>query len=53
MRDVFCTIMKTDILKGSSMYQGYGIALSGVVLYSVLVVHLGGYDGAYKTNLLH
>ncbi len=48
MRDVFCSIWKTDGLKG--MYQGYGIALSGVVLYRAL--HLGGYD-ACKTELLH
>eukprot|EP00979_Chaetoceros_neogracilis_P009903 scaffold2288_cov225-Chaetoceros_neogracile.AAC.2 len=48
MRDVFCTIWKTDGWRG--MYQGYGIALSGVVLYRAL--HLGGYD-ACKTELLH
>jgi Mitochondrial carrier protein. len=48
MRDVFCSIWKSDGLKG--MYQGYGIALSGVVLYRAL--HLGGYD-ACKTELLH
>jgi solute carrier family 25 (adenine nucleotide translocator) protein 4/5/6/31 len=32
------------------MYQGYGIALGGIVLYRAL--HLGGYD-ACKTELLH
>jgi solute carrier family 25 (adenine nucleotide translocator) protein 4/5/6/31 len=48
MRDVFCTIWKTDGLKG--MYQGFGVALTGVVLYRAL--HLGGYD-ACKTELLH
>jgi solute carrier family 25 (adenine nucleotide translocator) protein 4/5/6/31 len=48
MRDVFTSIWKSDGLKG--MYQGYGIALSGVVLYRAL--HLGGYD-ACKTELLH
>jgi len=48
MRDVFCSIWKTDGWRG--MYQGYGIALSGVVLYRAL--HLGGYD-ACKTELLH
>lgn len=48
MRDVFCTIWKTDGFKG--MYQGYGIALTGVVLYRAM--HLGGYD-ACKTELLH
>jgi len=44
MRDVFCGIWKTDGLRG--LYQGYGIALGGVVLYRAL--HLGGYD-ACKT----
>jgi solute carrier family 25 (adenine nucleotide translocator) protein 4/5/6/31 len=48
MRDVFCTIWKTDGWRG--MYQGYGIALTGVVLYRAL--HLGGYD-ACKTELLY
>lgn len=48
MRDVFCSIWKSDGLKG--MYQGYGIALSGVILYRAL--HLGGYD-ACKTELIH
>ena len=48
MRDVFFKILKTDGIKG--IYQGYGIALSGVVLYRAL--HLGGYD-ACKTELLH
>jgi solute carrier family 25 (adenine nucleotide translocator) protein 4/5/6/31 len=40
MRDVLISIWKTDGLRG--YYQGYGIALSGVVLYRAL--HLGGYD---------
>lgn len=48
MRDVFCTIWKTDGLRG--LYQGYGIALTGVVIYRAL--HLGGYD-ACKTELMH
>ena len=48
MRDVFFGIYKTDGLRG--MYQGYGIALGGVVLYRAL--HLGGYD-ACKTEVLH
>jgi len=48
MRDVFCAIWKTDGVKG--LYQGYGIALSGVVLYRAL--HLGGFD-ACKTELLY
>ena len=48
MRDVFCGIWKTDGIRG--LYQGYGIALSGVVVYRSL--HLGGYD-AVKTEILH
>ena len=48
MRDVFLNIWKADGIRG--MYQGYGIALSGVCLYRAL--HLGGYD-ACKTELLH
>jgi len=48
MRDVFCGIWKTDGLRG--LYQGYGIALGGVVLYRAL--HLGGYD-ACKTELIY
>lgn len=48
MRDVFFKISKTDGIRG--MYQGYSIALSGVVIYRAL--HLGGYD-ACKTELLH
>ena len=48
MRDVCATIWKTDGWRG--LYQGYGIALSGVVLYRAL--HLGGYD-AVKTEILH
>ncbi len=40
MKDVFTSIWKTDGIRG--MYQGYGIALSGVVLYRAL--HLGGFD---------
>jgi len=48
MRDVFCGIWKTDGVKG--LYQGYGIALGGVVLYRAL--HLGGFD-ACKTELMY
>jgi solute carrier family 25 (mitochondrial adenine nucleotide translocator), member 4/5/6/31 len=48
MRDVFYSIMKTDGIKG--VYQGYGIAISGVILYRAM--HLGGYDNI-KTELLH
>lgn len=48
MRDVFCSIMKTDGIKG--LYQGYGIAISGVILYRAM--HLGGYDNI-KTEVLH
>ena len=46
MRDVFCTTWKTDGIRG--FYQGYGIALGGVVVYRAL--HLGGYE-ACKTEL--
>jgi solute carrier family 25 (adenine nucleotide translocator) protein 4/5/6/31 len=48
MRDVFLGIWKSDGIKG--FYQGYGIALSGVMVYRAL--HLGGYD-ALKTEILH
>lgn len=48
MRDVFFKILKTDGIRG--IYQGYGIALTGVVIYRAL--HLGGYD-ACKTELLY
>eukprot|EP00581_Thalassiosira_minuscula_P027992 CAMPEP_0183750338 /NCGR_PEP_ID=MMETSP0739-20130205/1007_1 /TAXON_ID=385413 /ORGANISM="Thalassiosira miniscula, Strain CCMP1093" /LENGTH=402 /DNA_ID=CAMNT_0025986337 /DNA_START=1 /DNA_END=1209 /DNA_ORIENTATION=+ len=48
MRDVFWSIWKVD--GGKGFYQGYGIALAGVVLYRAL--HLGGYD-AIKTEILH
>lgn len=47
MRDVLMSIWKTDGFRG--YYQGYGIALSGVVLYRAL--HLGGYD-VCKTELV-
>ncbi|EED93518.1 predicted protein [Thalassiosira pseudonana CCMP1335] len=48
MRDVFKSIWKADGWRG--FYQGYGIALAGVVVYRAL--HLGGYD-AVKTEILH
>ncbi len=48
MRDVFFSIWKSDGIRG--LYQGYGIALSGVVVYRAL--HLGGFD-ACKTELLY
>jgi len=48
MRDVFSVIWKADGLKG--MYQGYGIALFGVVFYRA--IHMGGYD-ACKTELIY
>ena len=48
MRDVCSSIWKVDGWRG--FYQGYGIALAGVVLYRAL--HLGGYD-AVKTEILH
>lgn len=48
MRDVFSSILRADGWRG--LYQGYGIALAGVVLYRAL--HLGGYD-AVKTEILH
>jgi len=46
MRDVFLSTIRYDGLKG--LYQGYGIALGGVVIYRAL--HLGGYD-ALKTEI--
>ncbi|KAL7477073.1 hypothetical protein ACHAW6_002885 [Cyclotella cf. meneghiniana] len=48
MRDVYRTIWHADGWRG--FYQGYGIALAGVVVYRAL--HLGGYD-AVKTEILH
>jgi solute carrier family 25 (adenine nucleotide translocator) protein 4/5/6/31 len=48
MRDVFNSIWKTDGIRG--MYQGYGIALTGIIIYRAL--HLGGYD-ACKTEMKH
>lgn len=48
MRDVFSAIWNTDGIRG--IYQGYGIALFGVILYRAL--HLGGYD-AFKTELTY
>lgn len=48
MRDVFFKIVKTDGIRG--IYQGYGIALTGIVIFRAL--HLGGYD-ACKTEILH
>eukprot|EP00536_Pseudo-nitzschia_multiseries_P004860 jgi/Psemu1/189112/e_gw1.85.148.1 len=48
MRDVLRQIWTTDGMRG--LYQGYGIALAGVVVYRAL--HLGGYD-ACKTEVLH
>ena len=48
MRDVLCITLKSDGIKG--IYQGYGIALFGVVVYRAL--HLGGYD-ACKTEIAH
>ena len=48
MRDVCSSIWKVDGWRG--FYQGYGIALAGVVLYRAF--HLGGYD-AVKTEILH
>lgn len=47
MRDVFMSTLRSDGVRG--LYQGYGIALSGVVVYRAL--HLGGYD-ALKTEIL-
>lgn len=47
MRDVFQRTVQMDGLRG--LYQGYGIALAGVVVYRAL--HLGGYD-ALKHDLL-
>ena len=40
MRDVLGKIWTSDGIRG--LYQGYGIALAGVVVYRAL--HLGGYD---------
>ena len=48
MRDLLGAIWARDGVRG--LYQGYGIALAGVVLYRAL--HMGGYD-ACKTELLH
>lgn len=48
MRDVCASILRADGWRG--FYQGFGIALVGVVLYRAL--HLGGYD-AVKTDILH
>jgi solute carrier family 25 (adenine nucleotide translocator) protein 4/5/6/31 len=48
MRDVCLSIWKADGWRG--LYQGYGIAVAGVILYRAL--HLGGYD-AVKTEILH
>mmetsp|Transcript_13246 Transcript_13246/g.26458 ORF Transcript_13246/g.26458 Transcript_13246/m.26458 type:complete len:359 (-) Transcript_13246:124-1200(-) len=42
MREVFCSTLRTDGVGG--LYRGYGVALSGVVIYRAL--HLGGYDAA-------
>ena len=48
MSDVCSSIWRADGWRG--LYQGYGIALAGVVLYRAL--HLGGYD-VVKTEILH
>ena len=48
MKDVYSKIWRADGWRG--FYQGYGIALAGVVVYRAL--HLGGYD-AVKTEILH
>uniref|UniRef100_A0A7S2MWD8 ADP/ATP translocase n=1 Tax=Helicotheca tamesis TaxID=374047 RepID=A0A7S2MWD8_9STRA len=48
MRDVFCSTWNADGFRG--LYQGYGIALFGVVVYRAL--HLGGYD-AMKSEIIH
>eukprot|EP00957_Ditylum_brightwellii_P008637 655578-Ditylum_brightwellii.AAC.1 len=48
MRDVFISTWNADGVRG--LYQGYGIALFGVVVYRAL--HLGGYD-AVKSELIH
>jgi solute carrier family 25 (adenine nucleotide translocator) protein 4/5/6/31 len=48
MSDVYRAIWNADGWRG--FYQGYGIALAGVVVYRA--VHLGGYD-AVKTEILH
>jgi solute carrier family 25 (adenine nucleotide translocator) protein 4/5/6/31 len=47
MRDVFLQTYRLDGIRG--LYQGYGVALGGVVLYRAL--HLGGYD-ALKSEVL-
>lgn len=47
MRDAFCSTFKTDGVRG--LYQGYGIALVGGIIYRAL--HLGGYD-ALKTEII-
>lgn len=48
MKDVCMSIWRVDGWRG--LYQGYGIAVAGVVLYRAL--HLGGYD-AVKKEILH
>jgi len=48
MRDVFCSTLKADGIRG--LYQGFGIAVAGVIIYRAL--HLGGYD-AMKSEILH
>jgi len=48
MRDVFVQTWQADGIRG--LYQGYGIALVGVVLYRAL--HMGGYD-ALKTEWMY
>uniref|UniRef100_A0A7S1UWT6 ADP/ATP translocase n=1 Tax=Grammatophora oceanica TaxID=210454 RepID=A0A7S1UWT6_9STRA len=48
MRDVVVKTWASDGIRG--MYQGYGIAVAGVILYRAL--HLGGYD-ALKREILH
>lgn len=48
MRDVCLSIWRVDGWRG--LYQGYGVAVAGVVLYRAL--HLGGYD-AVKKEILH
>eukprot|EP00594_Rhizosolenia_setigera_P009081 CAMPEP_0178956684 /NCGR_PEP_ID=MMETSP0789-20121207/10430_1 /TAXON_ID=3005 /ORGANISM="Rhizosolenia setigera, Strain CCMP 1694" /LENGTH=457 /DNA_ID=CAMNT_0020638719 /DNA_START=138 /DNA_END=1511 /DNA_ORIENTATION=+ len=44
MRDVFRSTFQIDGFKG--FYQGYGIAVFGVIVYRAL--HLGGYDALKK-----
>jgi solute carrier family 25 (adenine nucleotide translocator) protein 4/5/6/31 len=48
MKDVCISVWRVDGWRG--LYQGYGIAVAGVVLYRAL--HLGGYD-AVKKEILH